>query len=79
MKTEQERVFNIPMDVCLDVFKVLLENGMAFSLVGIKEQQNSVVIKIPAQGNPSVFQKGTENIENILRDYKSYLKGYSAA
>jgi len=77
MKTKQEKIFNVPMDVCIDVFKVLFENDIEFNLIGIKEQQNSMVIKIPAQIDPLIFQQGVENIENILRDYKSYLTGYS--
>ena len=30
MNTIQEKIFNVPTDVCLDIFKVLLENKVEF-------------------------------------------------
>jgi len=79
MNTIQEKIFNVPVDICLDIFKVLLENRVEFELIGIKEKQNSLVIKILPHSDFSFYVKMIENIESILRDYKSYLNGGSGS
>lgn len=72
MNTENKvltRSFPIPLDMLLDVLKVVLKNELPNQIAGINVMENTVwlTVKFPAENPHS--QRCRENIETLLSDY----------
>jgi hypothetical protein len=65
----------IPMDVFLDIARILLGNAINWRVEGINEKENSLLIQVSIQPNLSHHRKAMENTQTILTDYGYYLTG----
>ena len=69
----------IPLDVFLDIARILLGNAINWRVEGINEKENSLLIQMSIQSHLSHHRKAMENIQTILSDYGYYLKGSPSA
>lgn len=65
----------IPMDVFMDIARILLSNAVTWRVEGINEKENSLLIQVSIQPDSSRHRKAMENMQTILSDYGYYLKG----
>jgi hypothetical protein len=65
----------IPMDVFLDIARILLGNAINWRVEGINEKENSLLIQVSIQPNLLQHRKALENMQTILSDYGYYLTG----
>ncbi|MDR6571024.1 hypothetical protein [Chitinophaga ginsengisegetis] len=65
----------IPIDVLLDIIRILFNNRLHWQVEAINEQESTLLVQISQQqGNPK-HQKALQNIIGILGDYNYYVKG----
>lgn len=65
----------IPMDVFMDIARILLNNTIQWKVESINEKENSLLIQVSIQLHLSHHRKAMENMKGILSDYGHYLKG----
>lgn len=65
----------IPMDVFMDILRILLKYALVWQVEGINERENSLLIQISFQPVNSNHRNALENMRSILSDYGYYLKG----
>ncbi len=65
----------IPMDVFLDIVRILLDNAITWRVEGINEKENSLLIQVSIQPDLLRHRKVMENMQTILSDYRYYLNG----
>jgi len=65
----------IPMDVFMDIVRILLNNVIWWQVESINEKENSLLIQISIQPDLLRHRKAMENMQSILSDYGYYLKG----
>lgn len=65
----------IPLDVFIDVVRVLLDNAFDWQVEGINEKENSLLIQVSIQPGSARHKKAMENIQSMLSEYGYYLKG----
>ena len=65
----------IPLDLFMDVVRILLDNALNWQVEGINEKENSLLIQISIQSGSDLHRKALENIQTMLSDYGYYLKG----
>ena len=65
----------IPLDVFMDVVRVLLDNAFDWQVEGINEKENSLLIQVSFQPGSARHKKAMENIQSMLSEYGYYLKG----
>ena len=68
----------IPLDILLDVFRILLKNNIGHRAEAVNEKESSLLIQISLENNNTVHQKAMQNIEVLLSDYGYFLKGSPA-
>ena len=71
-KNVKTREINVPLDVLIDISKIILETEMENSIVGVSENRSVIQIRITYTEGINYYQKALENIESILSDYKHY-------
>lgn len=71
-KNIKQKEINVPVDVLMDVCKIILETEMENRIININENRSIVQLAISYQGGLTFHQKAIENIETILLDYKHY-------
>ena len=65
----------IPLDLFMDVVRVLLNNALNWQVEGINDKENSLLIQVSIQPGSPRHRKALENIQCFLSDYGYYLKG----
>jgi hypothetical protein len=65
----------IPMDVFMDIIRILLNNAIQWRVESINEKENSLLIQVSIQPDLLRHRKAMENMQSILSDYGYYLKG----
>ncbi len=68
----KRKEINVPLDVLIDVSKIITETEMENTITGISENRNVIQIALSYPDGLSYYQKAIENIESILSDYKHY-------
>lgn len=74
-KPIQTSSHTIPMDVFIDIVRILQDNALAWQVEGINEKENSLLIQVSCQPHLLRHRKALENMQSILADYGYYLKG----
>ncbi|WPV65425.1 hypothetical protein [Chitinophaga sp. LS1] len=74
-KPAQTSSHSIPMDVFMDIVRILLNNTLDWHVEGINEKENSLLIQVSYQPHLPRHRKALENIQSILADYGYYIKG----
>lgn len=65
----------VPLDVFMDIARILLHNSLTWKIESINEQKNSLLIQVSSHPNLIRHQNALENIRVILSDYAYYFKG----
>lgn len=78
LKTPIISSHTIPMDVFMDVVRILLGNTIQWQVESINEKENSLLIQLSIHPHLPRHQKAMENMLSILSDYGYYLKGSPA-
>ena len=65
----------IPMDVFLDIVRILLSAAIKWQVEGINEKENSLLIQVTIEPKLFRHRKAMENMLAILSNYGYYLKG----
>jgi hypothetical protein len=65
----------IPIDVLLDIIRILFNNRLHWQVEGINEQEGTLLVQISQQQSNPKHQKALQNIIGILGDYNYYVKG----
>lgn len=75
LQTTRSSSHTIPMDVFMDIVRILLGNTVNWQVEGINEKENSLLIQVSIEPHLTRHQKAIENIQTILSDYGYFLKG----
>ena len=81
METQQKqngRMFIVPMDVLMDVLRIILKNGLRHHFEGINEKENTVLIRVFPNPNSLHSKQAIQNIAEIVSNYGYYLSGNSS-
>ena len=71
-KNIKQKEINVPIDILMDVSKIILETELENKITGINENKNIVQITLIYQAGLNYHQKAIENIDTILLDYRHY-------
>ena len=65
--------YTIPLDLLLDILKILLSNNISYHIESINENESNLLMQL--RFNPSITnnKKAKENIESFLTDYEYFL------
>lgn len=66
--------YKVPQDIVMDILRVVFRNKLKYSIAGVKEHENSLLLYVNYAG----VKNGKDvksNIEGILDDYCNYMKG----
>ncbi|SEW46025.1 hypothetical protein SAMN05428988_6217 [Chitinophaga sp. YR573] len=74
-KPVQTSSHTTPMDVFIDIVRILLDNALTWQVEGINEKENSLLIQVSYQPQLTRHRKALENMKSILADYGYYVKG----
>lgn len=78
METRQKqtgRLFIVPMDVLIDILRIILKNGLRHYIEGINQKENTILIRIFPNPNSPHSNNAIQNIAEIITDYGYYLTG----
>jgi hypothetical protein len=64
----------IPIDVLLDIIRILFNNRLHWQAEGINEQEGTLLVQITHQQVNPKHHKALQNIIGILGDYNYYVK-----
>jgi hypothetical protein len=81
MESQQKqtgRLFIVPMDVMMDILRIILKNGLRHHIEGINEKENTILIRVFPNVNSLYGKEAVRNIAEILTDYGYYLTGNSS-
>jgi len=71
--TTANLTYKVPQDVAYDVLRSIIKNKVAYSIIGIREKENIMLLQIDV--NSSKYgSRVKDGIETILNDYKDYMK-----
>lgn len=65
----------IPVDLILDVVRILLKCAIDWRVEGINEKENSLLIQVRIPVNDKRQHHGMDNILTMLEDYAYFTKG----
>lgn len=74
MKTSLKS-YTIPMDVFIDIMRILLSNKIRNQIEAVNEVQNSLILRIEIVQADNVHQKVIQEIEEVLTYYGYYING----
>lgn len=74
MKTSLKS-YTVPMDVFIDILRILLNNNIRNQIEAVNEIQNSIILRIEIIKTDATHQKVIENIEDVLFEYGYYING----
>lgn len=66
--------YKIPLDVLMDILRILFGNKIKHKIIGIRERENMIILQAQFQITDNNIS-AEENIEGILKDYSEYMKG----
>lgn len=67
--------YTVPVDVLLDIVRILLEYAIQWQVEGINEKENSLLIQVSIQPSLPHQRKALDNMKAVLSDYDHYLRG----
>jgi hypothetical protein len=80
METQQKqngRMFIVPVDVLMDVLRIILKNGLSHYIEGINQKENTILIRVFPTANSLYGKNAIQNIAEIVTDHGYYLSGNS--
>lgn len=71
-KNIKRKEITVPLDVMIDIAKIIVETEMESGITGLNENKNTVQIVIAFPEGLNYYKKALDNIDNILADHKHY-------
>ena len=71
----QQHSYTIPMDMYMDILRILLPNKIRNYVETLNERENSIILRIETVPGNFRHKQAIENLEEILNEYGYYLKG----
>jgi len=68
----KRKEITVPLDVMIDIAKIIVETEMESAITGLNENKNTVQIVIAFPEGLNYYEKALNNIDSILADYKYY-------
>lgn len=68
----KRKEINVPLDVMIDIAKIIVETEMESAITGLNENKNTVQTVIAFPEGLNYYKKALDNIDNILADHKHY-------
>lgn len=81
METQQKhtgRLFIVPLDVLMDILRIILKNGLRHHIEGINEKENTILIRVFPNANSLHSKDAIRTIAEIVTDHGYYLTGNSS-
>lgn len=77
METQQqtERMFIVPIDVLMDILRIIMKNGLRHHIEGINNKENTILIRVFTNPKSLYSKNAIQNIAQIVSDYGYYLNG----
>lgn len=69
------RPYNVPLDLLLDVLKIIFDNKLDYRISGINEKQSSILLNIAIKEGLADYKNAIDNIDTLLSDYGYYMYG----
>ena len=76
METKQKyliKSYTVPLDVLMDILKIIFKDGLGHSIEGINENEASIILRIYFQPDSNNDKGAKNNIEEILSEYGYYM------
>ena len=73
--TQMIKSYTIPLDLLLDILKILLGNNISYLIESINENESSLLMQLRFNSSITNHKKAKENIESFLADYGYFLHG----
>jgi hypothetical protein len=67
-----EETIKVPSDMLIDIFSIILKEGLKHEVIQVLENRGIAVIVIGIDGNQSRQVKVFQNIRNLLSTYNEY-------
>lgn len=71
-KSIKRKEITVPLDVMMDIAKIILETEMESTIIGLNENKNTVQLLIGFPEGLNYYKKALDNIDGILAEYKYY-------
>jgi hypothetical protein len=68
----KQKEITVPLDVMIDIAKIIVETEMESTITGLNENKNTVQIMLGFPEELNYYKKALDNIDSILTDYKYY-------
>lgn len=68
----KRKEITVPLDVMMDIAKIIVETEMENAIIGLNENKNTVQFLIGFPEGLNYFKKALDNIDGILAEYKHY-------
>jgi transcriptional regulator of met regulon len=69
----KKEFFTVPLEVLIDIFKILFDNKIKHRVESIRERENCVCIEALIDSNQTIHVKALENITDTLGYFGHYL------
>lgn len=68
----KKEYLTVPIEVLMDILKILFENGISQRIESILESENSICLEIQSDNHQPLHAKALENIRDIQGCFKDY-------
>ena len=69
------KTFTAHLDILMDVLRIVFDNGLPFSIEGINEREDALIVKMSINPKRNSHRKAMENIKSLVDDYGHYRYG----
>lgn len=70
----KKEFFTVPLEVVIDIFKILFDNKIKHRVANVRERENSLCIEALIDSRQNNHDKALENISDIIGYYGHYLR-----
>ena len=70
----QAKSHTVPADIIMDALRILFDNDIAFSIEGVNEQENTLLVKTSTNHKMLRHREVLDNLKELILDYKYYME-----
>ncbi len=75
MTNAQVKSHTVHVDVLMDVLRILFNNEISFTVEGINEEENTLLVRTNTNAKLTRHKKALENIKTLVSDYGYFRHG----
>ena len=75
MTNAQVKSHSVHVDVLMDVMRILFNNEISFTVEGINEEENTMLVRTNTNAKLTRHKRALENIKTLASDYGYYRHG----